>query len=113
MDTIGGSISGYSRSVNRSSANSPKAINNSEMTDAKTGLLMDTSDKIMAAGPYLLSKSLRVSEPVSSARIRTGSPGRTFCKPWVMTRCPRSEEHMSELQSRGHLVCRLLLEKKT
>src|SRR5690625_6387032 len=26
-------------------------------------------------------------------------------------RC-RSEEHTSELQSRGHLVCRLLLEKK-
>src|SRR5690625_7464383 len=25
---------------------------------------------------------------------------------------PRSEEHTSELQSRGHLVCRLLLEKK-
>src|SRR5207253_8715264 len=24
---------------------------------------------------------------------------------------PRSEEHTSELQSRGHLVCRLLLEK--
>src|SRR5437660_9733622 len=26
--------------------------------------------------------------------------------------CRRSEEHTSELQSRGHLVCRLLLEKK-
>src|SRR5690625_6672509 len=26
--------------------------------------------------------------------------------------CFRSEEHTSELQSRGHLVCRLLLEKK-
>src|SRR5437870_9592615 len=25
--------------------------------------------------------------------------------------CLRSEEHTSELQSRGHLVCRLLLEK--
>src|SRR6266702_8273235 len=25
---------------------------------------------------------------------------------------PRSEEHTSELQSRGHLVCRLLPEKK-
>src|SRR5690625_5649809 len=25
----------------------------------------------------------------------------------------RSEEHTSELQSRGHLVCRLLLEKET
>src|SRR5439155_20680314 len=28
------------------------------------------------------------------------------------TRRRRSEEHTSELQSRGHLVCRLLLEKK-
>src|SRR6266702_2325606 len=27
-------------------------------------------------------------------------------------KAPRSEEHTSELQSRGHLVCRLLLEKK-
>src|SRR5690625_5558190 len=30
----------------------------------------------------------------------------------VMTDDSRSEEHTSELQSRGHLVCRLLLEKK-
>src|SRR5690625_5984731 len=30
--------------------------------------------------------------------------------PFVMI--SRSEEHTSELQSRGHLVCRLLLEKK-
>src|SRR5690625_7051811 len=38
-------------------------------------------------------------------------PGRFWAmvinvRPW------RSEEHTSELQSRGHLVCRLLLEKK-
>src|SRR5215813_14827367 len=31
--------------------------------------------------------------------------------PW-RRRCQRSEEHTSELQSRPHLVCRLLLEKK-
>src|SRR5437660_2516626 len=30
----------------------------------------------------------------------------------VLTVPTRSEEHTSELQSRGHLVCRLLLEKK-
>src|SRR5690625_5659392 len=30
----------------------------------------------------------------------------------VARRLGRSEEHTSELQSRGHLVCRLLLEKK-
>src|SRR5207253_11081837 len=29
-----------------------------------------------------------------------------------LTNNSRSEEHTSELQSRGHLVCRLLLEKK-
>src|SRR5690625_6142733 len=31
---------------------------------------------------------------------------------WVSKQYWRSEEHTSELQSRGHLVCRLLLEKK-
>src|SRR5690625_1735960 len=31
---------------------------------------------------------------------------------WIMVFDLRSEEHTSELQSRGHLVCRLLLEKK-
>src|SRR5690625_6716110 len=30
----------------------------------------------------------------------------------VLSVSVRSEEHTSELQSRGHLVCRLLLEKK-
>src|SRR5690625_6675408 len=30
----------------------------------------------------------------------------------VQFKALRSEEHTSELQSRGHLVCRLLLEKK-
>src|SRR5690625_5626450 len=33
----------------------------------------------------------------------------SFCQ---NERVTRSEEHTSELQSRGHLVCRLLLEKK-
>src|SRR5439155_9194198 len=38
-----------------------------------------------------------------SARIACRAPSRHL---------GRSEEHTSELQSRGHLVCRLLLEKK-
>src|SRR5437870_10980599 len=34
-------------------------------------------------------------------------------RPWANAYgITRSEEHTSELQSRGHLVCRLLLEKK-
>src|SRR5579884_4397908 len=45
-------------------------------------------------------------------------PSRMARRAWIqavaatMTRARRSEEHTSELQSRGHLVCRLLLEKK-
>src|SRR5690625_2131819 len=36
-----------------------------------------------------------------------------FTRLWIVPALPdRSEEHTSELQSRGHLVCRLLLEKK-
>src|SRR5690625_6945043 len=35
-----------------------------------------------------------------------------YVKQLIKLRKSRSEEHTSELQSRGHLVCRLLLEKK-
>src|SRR5690625_7098833 len=46
-----------------------------------------------------------VKSSIASCRISAcGSP----CSHWDQ----RSEEHTSELQSRGHLVCRLLLEKK-
>src|SRR2546429_3521060 len=40
----------------------------------------------------------------------TVSPGRWWLR--ITLRSNRSEEHTSELQSRLHLVCRLLLEKK-
>src|SRR5690625_5500870 len=47
------------------------------------------------------------SRPGRSCR-RARRPRSTCCR-WSSG---RSEEHTSELQSRGHLVCRLLLEKK-
>src|SRR5437870_7963696 len=51
------------------------------------------------------------------ARRSAPSPPRLLAKGRVNLRQrygsqSRSEEHTSELQSRGHLVCRLLLEKK-
>src|SRR5205809_6564244 len=45
----------------------------------------------------------------SSRSRRSHSPGCTCCSSLSSS---RSEEHTSELQSRLHLVCRLLLEKK-
>src|SRR2546429_7230003 len=47
------------------------------------------------------------STPRSGTWPRRWSSG--WCSP---PSAPRSEEHTSELQSRLHLVCRLLLEKK-
>src|SRR3989442_7834106 len=43
--------------------------------------------------------------------ICAGIPGKER-KSLEYYNCVRSEEHTSELQSRPHLVCRLLLEKK-
>src|SRR5690348_15805739 len=42
-----------------------------------------------------------------------GSPACAVPSPLVSTKAERSEEHTSELQSPVHLVCRLLLEKKS
>src|SRR2546429_3722943 len=39
-------------------------------------------------------------------------PNRRTSRPFSRATLARSEEHTSELQSRLHLVCRLLLEKK-
>src|SRR5258707_12565196 len=50
-----------------------------------------------------------------NARPRLGSVAAPFRPSTGLprpARCPRSEEHTSELQSRQYLVCRLLLEKK-
>src|SRR3989442_14191969 len=59
--------------------------------------------------------SLHDALPISSSRLRSWLRNRLasiISTPSFETRRPRSEEHTSELQSRPHLVCRLLLEKK-
>src|SRR5690625_6383190 len=48
---------------------------------------------------------IAIQHLVAVARLHPGTQ--------ILDADERSEEHTSELQSRGHLVCRLLLEKKT
>src|SRR2546422_7897273 len=77
--------------------------------------------------PYTtLFRSVKVSSPPSvaftifkapSALLLTvisivSAPGGIVISKQRLTEDGRSEEHTSELQSRLHLVCRLLLEKK-
>src|SRR5256884_5527758 len=58
----------------------------------------------------LLSSDGTMYLPVSS---KPGDPQNSKLIPFAESKVKRSEEHTSELQSRLHLVCRLLLEKKT
>src|SRR5437870_5135570 len=51
-------------------------------------------------------------EGVGASDVEGGRVTAAFFGPKGGYRTRRSEEHTSELQSRGHLVCRLLLEKK-
>src|SRR5439155_13160188 len=60
-----------------------------------------------------LHDALPISRAARSRRAARGrGPGRSGGRARGTPRAGRSEEHTSELQSRGHLVCRLLLEKK-
>src|SRR2546422_5083453 len=71
---------------------------------------------------YTLPRRAHVWPVIPGGRRVSGSARRRrgpVSSPWPRQRFPlaqgsrvRSEEHTSELQSRLHLVCRLLLEKK-
>src|SRR5690625_6727430 len=73
-------------------------------------LLTDTGEEsIVVILPLTPTYDLAV--PLGGDEIVTEDGTRVL---WVLLHIEglRSEEHTSELQSRGHLVCRLLLEKK-
>src|SRR5690625_6945204 len=61
----------------------------------------------------LMSSLVQAKCTYSSTASSSGLPANCFFRKYSTALTSwRSEEHTSELQSRGHLVCRLLLEKK-
>src|SRR2546429_6840149 len=66
--------------------------------------------------PLSLHDALPILRRSLPAAARSTEPTTSTCRPPRRAMGPtdsrRSEEHTSELQSRLHLVCRLLLEKK-
>src|SRR5690625_5955914 len=63
--------------------------------------------------PYTtLFRSVGVLGALATATIAPSSTPAAAAASGAAMVAVRSEEHTSELQSRGHLVCRLLLEKK-
>src|SRR3989442_9750052 len=69
--------------------------------------LMKVIDRIVST----IGRRLDRDSPLGDARLPHRSRVNALVAPLAI-RGPRSEEHTSELQSRPHLVCRLLLEKK-
>src|SRR2546429_3059993 len=86
-------------------------FNDTATTEIYTLSLHDALPISLLSGEVASSRSFSFlgSPIVSAARIRASSRSGTEC---FRVRGIRSEEHTSELQSRLHLVCRLLLEKK-
>src|SRR5690554_7622511 len=72
-----------------------------------SGMPTVVGSKFNAIGSPLLliTKDWLLGTAKNSGPVKFAAPG-SNATPW------RSEEHTSELQSRPHLVCRLLLEKK-
>src|SRR5690554_4474786 len=78
---------------------------NSATSSKNNKLSSDKTDTTQRAASLIASRKRSVSE--SSCELRCFN-----CSRNEAIFCGRSEEHTSELQSRPHLVCRLLLEKK-
>src|SRR5687768_17901860 len=83
----------------------------SSLTHASRFFFNDT------ATTEIYTLSLHDALPISLSRIPSAGDGPAGARllasnPTTERAIERSEEHTSELQSRLHLVCRLLLEKK-
>src|SRR5690625_6296412 len=66
---------------------------------------------ITVQGRHLFKKTTFTVSTLPRARLQPPRTGRASAG-GATGRRARSEEHTSELQSRGHLVCRLMHEKK-
>src|SRR5690625_5751186 len=99
------SMSGRERIVERKGDGSSESQSTGAMRVTLTGRSSWSPASAASSESTLrgASPTTRTSKSLGNAPL---SPDR------LAAQDPRSEEHTSELQSRGHLVCRLLLEKK-
>src|SRR5439155_21059726 len=103
--TASGLLSGVTASFNPSNTTGTSTLTLTASPTAATG----TATVTVTGSSSNLSSTTTISLTVNAPPSYTRSASPTSLTERLRL---RSEEHMSELQSRGHLVCRLLLEKK-
>src|SRR5439155_25794509 len=101
----------HSISINRHTPHTPFFfLNDTPTTEIYTLSLHDALPISRGTARLVVAPRPQSGWPASSVCVLPQRSGRLSSVP--PPPCGRSEEHTSELQSRGHLVCRLLLEKK-
>src|SRR5690625_6221754 len=102
-------------SCSREQATTVRAANSSPVITDSESCAAETSAPPVIAQSAGAAKGIHGPAPVRAPTCATTSSPTVAPTPASKERpsvAARSEEHTSELQSRGHLVCRLLLEKK-
>src|SRR5690625_5451135 len=96
---------------------------NGDAVTSRQGVLEGFVRRVEAIVLSLSFHGRRIMTRLKRHRERAVEIGTSYCDVWsqglqnvlvwmtIGVTCCRSEEHTSELQSRGQLVCRLLLEK--
>src|SRR5690625_3445257 len=87
-------------SAEMSSKSSPSSLAKSVITARRCSASISINSLHVVSPPAVAPSSPQAASAIVD---KTAAPAKAD---------KRSEEHTSELQSRGHLVCRLLLEKK-
>src|SRR5436305_11659041 len=95
----------------------PAHLDHHHLHSFPTRRFSDLSTTSTSASPSACTASPWASPTPAPSASPPTPPTPTWWTPptspsWTASRSPRSEEHTSELRSRPHLVCRLLLEKK-
>src|SRR5690625_6153883 len=91
-------------------ADDDTADNNS--ADSALSLITANADEGFALAVTLARRAVTTTQPDKEVLFDQRPEYSTDADSLIAVSQTRSEEHTSELQSRGHLVCRLLLEKK-
>src|SRR5690554_7242854 len=90
----------------KKNSSNPKRLKTREI------VLFDADEAKINSKSSRYKSLIKCSTPEISSKSGLVSKASLNNERFRCTNCSRSEEHTSELQSRPHLVCRLLLEKK-